>query len=174
MSNPRPPLSLPPTITSLTLHMNTAVSSSSHSDGPFLPLLSSPRTRQPSATSTSSSNSSIWAPQPHSPGCIWPNSLLPLPSDRLRRPSPLRLRSGIPPSTHEPPLTVEDVFGSSEHTVPQMPRTVGAIGDGRRKAGPNYFSNVSPLASTKSDLRSLTYLAFTSAYALLFRTCYVW
>ncbi|TDL28065.1 ARM repeat-containing protein [Rickenella mellea] len=98
---------------------------------PFIPLLATPRSRQPSASSSTSS-SSIWAPQPQSPAITWPTeigSFLQSAHHDIIRASQDVHGQGA----DDRPATKEDVFGIVDNSDTPLKRMIGAIGDGRSR-----------------------------------------
>jgi len=103
---------------------------------PFLPFdgdQSLPRSRQLSA-------SSIWAPQPQPSEATWPKAFDSF--SRVVDHPDLRHSTSFP-------ITREDVFGPVGFQDGPRKRDVGAIGEGRKKASPEFENNVCPSRETK-------------------------
>lgn len=105
--------------------------STSHSRQQFIPLLSTPRSRQPSASSTSAS--SIWAPQPVSPTRTWPAAITSLSQTAAEHDGRQLQRANPFPVVDDRPVTKEDVFGIVGPAEGSHQKGVGAIGDGRSR-----------------------------------------
>ncbi|PPQ71432.1 hypothetical protein CVT24_011940 [Panaeolus cyanescens] len=95
------------------------------------------RSRQPSGLL-----GSIWAPQPQPLlDNTWPRTMdsFSRVADREIEP-PSRLEPRTTPTSVQPAITREDVFGPSQVAQKNL-REVGAIGDGRKKVHPEYDDN---------------------------------
>lgn len=112
-------------------------SSSSSFRQQFLPVPDSQiRARQHSAPSSTSLHASIWAPQPQSPGGIWPKDVQDYGDPTYPANAGLaEPRHGCFP-VNDRPFTKEDVFGLPGGTRPISQTRVGAIGEGRQKELP--------------------------------------
>lgn len=113
---------------------------------PFIPFL------KDIAPPSRSLSSSIWAPQPHHTEASWQQAITSFSQsaeEEKVRPKPDDRRG----PTVGRPNRDEDVFGPIDFLQADHKKSVGAIGDGRKKTSPDAVDNVgSSYSHTDTDL----------------------